>query len=103
MNLIVQIVANIDPRLLSKINSADVKANIKAIITLVRPENDLENTTHDKLANDLVIGTENITHEKPRMVRHLPKLGVLLIEGNAKFLQKLIENEQVSSATISEY
>jgi SPX domain protein involved in polyphosphate accumulation len=97
-------VAKIDPRLLSKINSADEKANIKAIITLSRSEHDLEEntTTRDKLANDLVIHTENITHEKPRIVRHLPKLGVLLIEGNAKFLQKLIENEQVSSATISE-
>jgi hypothetical protein len=98
-------VANIDPKLLSKLNSADEKASIQAIITLVRPQDDLgeETTMHNKLANDLVIQTENITHEKPRLVRNLPKLGVLLIEGNAKFLQKLIENEQVSSATISEY
>jgi hypothetical protein len=96
--------ANVDPRLLSKINSADEKSAIRAIITLDRARNDSEEDagTSEKLANDLVTSTENITQEKPGLVRHLPGLGVLLIEGNAKFLQKLIENEQVSAATISE-
>jgi hypothetical protein len=35
-------------------------------------------------------------------VKHLQNLGVLMVEGKAAFCSKLLDNPEVSSATISE-
>ena len=94
-------VGNIDPRLMSKLNdaaaSAENKQNIKAVISLTR-----DSSLKDKLVDDILHRTENITHQKPASMKYLPNLGILIVEGNATFLRKLIENSEISSATISE-
>jgi hypothetical protein len=109
-------VANIDPRLMSKINAAAAgrgeagvgeEENITAVMTLAR---DRESTgmaaqdtkTETNLVHDLLTRTENITHEKPISIKYLDKLGVLIVEGNSTFLRQLIENPEISSATLSE-
>jgi hypothetical protein len=98
-------VANIDPRLIAQINNA-AKANnedIKAVISLANQNLTREKiTVNEKLANVLLSQTEDATEEKPTNVKHLPRLGVLVVQGSPKFIQKLLEYPEVSSATISD-
>lgn len=98
---------NIDPRLRAKIEAAAGKdKNIKMIISLAKKSDPKlsgrEAKTQDKLVEDLLIRTQNATDEKPKNVKHLKNLGVLVVEGNAPFCRKLLDNPEVSSATISE-
>jgi hypothetical protein len=98
-------VANIDPRLTAQINNA-AKANnedIKAVISLANQTLTGEKVTgNEKIANILLSQTEDATEEKPTNVKHLPKLGVLVVQGSPKFIQKLLEHPEVSSATLSD-
>jgi hypothetical protein len=83
---------------MSKLNDAvstENKQNIKAVISLT-------GEYFLKVADDILRHTENITHQKPASTKYLPVLGFLIVEGNATFLRKLLENPEVSSATISE-
>lgn len=97
--------ANIDPRLTAQINNA-AKANnedIKAVISLANQTLTGEKVTgNEKIANILLSQTEDATEEKPTDVKHLPKLGVLVVQGSPKFIQKLLEHPEVSSATLSD-
>jgi hypothetical protein len=98
--------ANIDPRLTAKIESAGKDENIKMIISLATKSDPKlfgrVAETQDKLIENLLIRTQNATDEKPKNVKHLKNLGVLVVEGNASFCRKLLESPDVSSATISE-
>jgi hypothetical protein len=98
--------ANIDPRLRAKIEAAGKDENIKMIISLAKESDpkliELEAKPQDKLVEDLLIRTQNATDEKPKQVKHLQNIGVLMVEGNAPFCRKLLDNPEVSSATISE-
>ncbi len=98
--------ANIDPRLSAKIEAAGKDENIKMIISLAnRSDPKLfgrEAETQDKLVENLLIRTQKATDEKPKKVKHLKNLGVLVVEGNASFCRKLLDNAEISSATISE-
>jgi hypothetical protein len=98
--------ANIDPRLRAKIEAAGKDENIKMIISLAKgPDPELlgrQAKAQDKLVEDLLIRTQNATDEKPTQVKHLQNLGVLMVEGKAAFCSKLLDNPEVSSATISE-
>jgi hypothetical protein len=98
--------ANIDPRLRAKIDAAGKDENIKIIISLAKePDPKLlgrEVKAQDQLVENLLIRTQNATDEKPKNIKRLQNLGVLVVEGNAPFLRKLLDNPEVSSATISE-
>ncbi len=61
-----------------------------------------EAKTQDKVIENLLMRTQNATDEKPKNVKHLQNLGVLVVEGNARFCRELLDNPEVSSATISE-
>jgi hypothetical protein len=91
-------VTNIDPRLMAQINNASRASNgdIKAVISLV------SQAGNEKIANDLLSRTQDAMDEKPTNVKLLPKLGVLVVQGSPKFIQKLLEHPEVSSATISD-
>jgi hypothetical protein len=91
-------VANIDPRLIAQINNASKASNeeIKAVISLVNQAG------NEKIVNDLLSQTQDAMDEKPTNVKHLPKLGVLVVQGSPKFIQKLLEHPEVSSATVSD-
>jgi hypothetical protein len=98
-------VANIDPRLIAQINNASIANNedIKAVISLANQTMTGEKVTgNEKLANVLLSQTEDETEERPTNVKHLPRLGVLVVQGSPKFIQKLLEHPEVSSATISD-
>jgi hypothetical protein len=98
--------ANIDPRLRAKIEAAGKEENIKMIISLAKePDPELlgrQAKAQDKLVEDLLIRTQNATDEKPKQVKHIQNLGVLMVEGNAQFCRKLLDNPEISSATVSE-
>ncbi len=98
--------ANIDPRLRAKIEAAGKDENIKMIISLAKGSDPKllgrEAKAQDKLVENLLMRTQNTTDEKPKNVKHLQNLGVLVVEGNAPFCRKLLDNPEVSSATISE-
>jgi hypothetical protein len=98
--------ANIDPRLRAKIDAAGKDENIKMIISLAKESDPKlsgrEVKAQDKLVENLLIRTKNATDEKPKNIKHLKNLRVLVVEGNAQFLRKLLDNPEVSSATISE-
>lgn len=100
--------ANIDPRLIAQIDNASRGNNedIKAIISLANQTHDTltgeKVTDIEKIANVLLSRTENVAEEKPTNVKHLKNLGVLVIQGSPKFMQRLLENPEVSSATISD-
>jgi hypothetical protein len=98
--------ANIDPRLRAKIEAAGKDENIKMIISLAKESDPKligpQAKAQDKLVEDLLIRTQNATDEKPKQVKHLQNIGVLMVEGNAPFCRKLLDNPEVSSATISE-
>jgi hypothetical protein len=98
--------ANIDPRLKARIETAGKDDNIKMVISLAN-ESDAklsgtEVKSQDKLVENLLIRTQKATDEKPKNVKHLQNLGVLVVEGNAPFCRKLLDNPEVSSATVSE-
>jgi hypothetical protein len=95
---------NIDPRLMSKIDAAIAtgsRENITAIISIAQECAGLERDTmaQENLVNDLLLRTEHATQEKPASMKYLPNLGILIVEGNATFLRKLIESPEISSAT----
>lgn len=98
---------NIDPKLRAKIEAAGKEENIKMIISLAKIKSDpnlsgREAKTQDKLAEDLLMRTQNASDEKPKNVKHLKNLGVLVVEGSAAFCGKLLDNPEISSATLSE-
>jgi hypothetical protein len=98
--------ANIDPRLRAKIEAAGKDENIKTVISLAKRSDPKllggDAKAQGKLVEDLLTRTQNSTNEKPKSVKHHQSLGVLIVEGNAPFLSKLLANPEVSSATISE-
>ncbi len=97
---------NIDPRLKAKIETAEKDEDIKMIISLAKESDPKllggQAKARDKLVEDLLKRTQNATGEKPKQVKHLQNLGVLMVEGNVAFCSKLLDNPEVSSATISE-
>jgi hypothetical protein len=98
--------ANIDPRLRAKVEAAGKDENIKMVISLAKQSDPKlsgqEAKDKDKSVEDLLIRTQKATNEKPKNVKHLQNLGVLVVEGNGPFCRKLLDNPEVSSATLSE-
>jgi hypothetical protein len=100
-------VANIDPKLIAKIKAAKADQNkiISIAISLTRraeSESASSNDDQTKITNNLLSRTQNITKEKPISTEYLPKLNVLLVEARTQFIEKLIDNPEVSSVVLSE-
>lgn len=92
----------VDPRLTAKINEVKTSSNknLKVVFSLkVKEKNDEDG---QKLVDEIVASAESETQEKPKSIQHLPKLGVLIVEGNVELIEKMIQNPQISTATISD-
>ena len=93
---------DVDPRLTAKINEAKTSSNkdLKVIFSLKVKEKNHDDT--QKLVDEVVGSVESEVQEKPKSILHLPKLGVLIVEGSVDLIEKMIQNPKISSATISE-
>jgi DNA-directed RNA polymerase subunit F len=93
---------DVDPRLMAKINEAKTSSNkdLKVIFSLKEKEKNHGDT--QRLVDEVVASAENEIQEKPKSIQHLPKLGVLIVEGSVDLIEKMIQNPKISTATISE-
>jgi hypothetical protein len=96
-------VANIDPRLTSKLGAALTEEKVRAVITLsTQPMNHAGSAqTTNNIMDEILRRTENATNEKPSRVKYFSKLGVLMIEASTSFIQKLIENPEIATAALA--
>ena len=108
LDIVVRHMAQIDPRLKQKISSAkDSEEDVKAVIMLKdltnkssAKENNAAN--QQKTVDEILENIQKKTHRKPKKVKFLPKLGALIIEGDASTVEQLTKQPQVSSATVSD-
>jgi hypothetical protein len=97
-------VANIDPRLKSILNAAVAEEKVKAVITVIgQPTtgNTGSAQTRTNLAEEILSRTERETNQKPANYKYYSKLGVLMVEATNSFIQKLIENPEISTAALA--
>ncbi len=97
-----EILANVDPRLLAKIKKSKSEETIKAVFSLVKPSSEEAAANEQKIIDEILDKTKKSAKEKPSNVKYLPRVGILIVEGNSKLLQKIIQSPKISSATISD-
>jgi len=93
---------DVDPRLTAKINQAKTSSNkdLKVVFSLKVKEKNHDDS--QRLVDEVVASAESETQEKPKSILHLPKLGVLIVEGSVDLIEKMIQNPKISTATIPE-
>jgi|SRR5215212_7602011 len=100
--------AQIDPRLKERIKSAkNSQQDVKAVFMLRKSspnKGSARNKVPDqqKIVDEILENVQKKTNRKPSKVKFLPKLGALIIEGDASTVEQLTEQPQVSSATVSD-
>ena len=91
---------NIDPRLLTQVESAGDASEVEAILLLT----DQEETAGAACSVDhlLVHRVSKATNQKPTSVRFMPHLGILYIKGSGRFVRHLLEQNEVVAASAHE-
>lgn len=96
--------AKIDPRLTSKLNAALAEDKVKAVVTIItKPIAGDAGSTKSRAnrAEKILDSMEKVTNQKPANYKYFPKLGVLWVEAANSFIQKLIENPEISTAALA--
>jgi len=97
--------ANIDPRLKSKLNASLSEEKVKAVITIMQQPTTAVHSdrTHASTnpAEEILRRTERATNQKPANFKYYSNLGVLMVEATNSFIQKLIENPEISTAALA--
>jgi hypothetical protein len=104
--------AKIDPRLRAKLEAAGRDGDIKAVISLATNKSSFKSSSSEEpeatisqqkeSVQEILARAQDATSQRPKSVKHLPSLGVLIVEGSAAFIRKLLDCPEVSSATISD-
>ncbi|MEW5841554.1 hypothetical protein [Nitrososphaera sp.] len=102
----------IDPRLKKRIAVAkDAKEDVKAVFILKKPsegknkvqQSQSATSSVDQAAVDNIIANvERKTKKKLVKAKYLPRIGALIVEGDAQSVEQLTELPEVSSATVSD-
>ena len=96
--------ANVDPRLISKLNSALAEEKVKAVFTITQQPITGNSQAPSKTnpAEEIINRAEIATNEKPANFKYYRNLSVLMVEASNFFIQKLIEDPEISTAALAE-
>lgn len=87
--------AKVDPRLVSKLNSSLDNEKIGVVVGL-----NLEKKTKANVSS--ILGeAELASNQKPENLRFYEKLGFLVLEAKPQYIQKLIENPNISTVALA--
>ncbi len=91
--------SSIDPRILDQLRGSCDDKDIEVILT-VNPnvessdERGTAGVVIDRVAADL--------QEQPRRIKYMPRLEAVYIQGSKRFVQKVLDQEEVTSASAAE-
>ena len=95
--------ADIDPKLQTKIKQAGDKGTVEAVVMLSDDAAQaLERSAEKPPPNYLIEQVSTLLDEKPAEVRYLPKLGVLTVRASGRFVEQLLKLPGVTVATVPE-
>ncbi|MGH2354753.1 MAG: hypothetical protein ACRDI2_03770 [Chloroflexota bacterium] len=86
---------DIDPRLAEQLDRAGEEGDVEAVLLL-------SDAGFGGAGERLIARVAGHLHEQPAEVRHLPHLGAVYVNGSAKFVRHVIDDDQVVAATAND-
>jgi hypothetical protein len=91
-------VTQIDPRLKAQMDVAGEDGEVDALVMLSDQAKGADSGTPDAGAK-LIDRVSQQTQQQPTHARYLPKLGVLHVRGSGRFVRRLLDEDDVVSAS----
>lgn len=90
---------SIDPKLRSQIDEAGDKGHVQAIVLVSGSSSKKKRADERGPGGELIDRVSKKVKEKPVSVRYMPRLGAVVITASGRFMDKLVKDASVVSAT----
>lgn len=90
---------SIDPQLRAQIDKAGDKGHVQAIVLVASSSSKKKRADERGPGGELIDRVSKKVKEKPVSVRYMPRMGAVVLTASGRFMDKLIEDASVVSAT----